>query len=307
MVGRERGVKILVRWACGAALALVLVACSSSASEPCEVTEDCFQGETCDDGFCRENADPGGEAPGGGDAGTSEDTGSSQDTGSSEDTGTSEDTDSSEDVGSGGDDVGSSEDVGSSQGDAGSQDGGGADVGAEQDAGHDAGDGPACPAQFPCDSGLDESVTTPTGYVIEPEAGDESAFGCAMGQSELIDDVPAPLEVQSCSGSLQRFRTYGRHCEGRDFVIEVEISPIEPACPLDEVHLEESWFVVEEFPFCESASEGNCRTEEFLENGGIRWAARFSGQSHTATRAVRFALEAGADYSFPYQVELNVY
>ena len=43
-----------------AVLAMGIAGCSSSAAEPCETTDDCFQGEYCDqDGFCAANTDPG--------------------------------------------------------------------------------------------------------------------------------------------------------------------------------------------------------------------------------------------------------
>ena len=55
--------------------------CSGAAAEACDTTDDCFQGEFCDDGYCTENDDPGpgngseNNGTGGNNGGTNNDTG----------------------------------------------------------------------------------------------------------------------------------------------------------------------------------------------------------------------------------------
>lgn len=294
----------------------VATACSDPMGETCETTEDCYEQQVCDDGQCRADLDAGN--------GISENEQQSDagDTDTVDLDADDADTDDVEEIELDADDAdveaGDTGELDVEENDVDESDVDDTDASVSDveqsdvadtatDAGEsDVDDGEECVAEFPCDDNVnDPSLYEMTGLIIEPVDEEHDEFACPTSaeSGEFVDQTPEPLEVRSCPDEEQRFRVNVRPCTDQVFVAEVELTPLNEACPLTD--WKEVWFATTGFPECESAGEANCYISESPEHGGHRWQVNFAEDSSPITTAIRFAVTAESGASFPYEVRVD--
>ena len=251
-----------------AVLGWAVAACSSSAGEVCDSTDDCFAGEFCDDGICQSN-----DAPGNGDP----------------------------DSGNGDPDSGSADaDSGNGDPDSGSAD---TDSGNGEDVGED-----ACTPPSPCNPGVDsDALYSSSGLQIDaPEP--HNAFGCptTADEGEFVGGTPDPIEIFACPvDGDERVAISVRACDDRQFVVNVEIESVDEACPVEEL-TDMLTIQTSGFPECEGSGETDCYTILEAEDGHFSAQVIYGTETSHMTGSVATRLSAESGNAFPYKVSFEV-
>lgn len=285
----------------GVGLALMLVAgCSSSDSVSCDTTEDCFANETCADGSCQIIEDS--QSVNNGEGNQSTNYGSSAN--SSANTGNDDPS-----TGNNTDDAG----IDDSGTDSSSNDSSSADTSTENDGNQENDDQQQCLRQPGCDRIVDSAVTSAGGLIFAPDHENDAVtnYGCPneVDDVDFVGGGPAPVEAHTCSDNLHLYRLRTEQCNDRGFAVDIKISPLEEACPVDELatisFMTGVSLAAEE---CDSSNTDQCYVIEDAPDGSQRWTIYFEEEWQDAKyRPVDIRVVPNDDYSFPYEMTIDVH
>ena len=261
---------------CCLLLMIAIAGCSGAASEPCDTTDDCFQGEFCDDGICQSN-----DAPGNGDNNGHSDAGH-------DDTTDVENDDKKDSADNGADDTGGA--------DGGNGGGGTTDACRFSESG-----------ELSCDDELDD-LRGFDGIVLTPDEEGCSHFGCSGPpcEEEFMGGQLEPIEAQICPEQEETVMADIRACADHPMAVHIELRPLEESCLIDE------WMDVEfsqHSPECDSSEQiqPRCHHVERPAHGGYKWTEVFQADSNQASRLHRsgFHIDTETDAYFPYQIDFS--
>lgn len=165
----------------------------------------------------------------------------------------------------------------------------------------------SCEYGFPCSSGID-SLDEGDGYHLRPGGDEELIFGC--DHQGFHSEEVVVSEVHSCSGTTHHFLTPILECDDREFSVEVELIPLDEACPIDEFGDVEFEYVEPMVECGDSQTHDYCYHVDRPEHGGYRWTAEVPSVSSSTSNyefPAEFWLTPDEGASFRYEVRARAY
>lgn len=156
-----------------------------------------------------------------------------------------------------------------------------------------------CRIQFPCVSGIDE-FDSRNSYLMSPGGDGDLNFGCSGGEFQTEPDILDDVKI--CSDD-HRYLFYTNHCDDREFILEVEVIPLDDQCSAVELADFEFELTGGVGDCADEPSDNYCYHSSRPDHGGILWEGQVPKISQPSTFYPALDVKPHQDASFTYRVE----